>query len=808
MFKNYLKVALHQLRKQKFYSAIKIGGFALGIATCLLMTLYIRHETDFDRFYPHTDRIYRVYTHWHYRGKDDQGVAQQPPMARAFRAQLPEVEAAGRLMPYALFSGAGSNEVRPENKTQDTYEEGFAFMDPSLLDIFQLPMVYGDRSHALVEPNTLVLTKRKADKYFPGVDPVGKLLYLNDDKQHPYKIGGVLADLPANSHLHYDFFLTLTGKELWKDEQSTWMANNYDTYVLLRPGADPKQLDAKMDQVVRSNFYAALTQSGVSNAKEIVDAMKMHLQRVQDIHLDSAIQDGQSHGDRRFIWLFGAIAVFILLLAGINFINLSTARSANRAREVGLRKVVGSRRIGLIQQFLMESLVFSYFAFLLALGLAVLLLPLFNRLAATHLSIPWAEWWLLPALLLAATVIGLLAGLYPSLYLSRFRPVEVLKGRLSRGSHHSSLRSVLVVFQFTTSVILIVATVVIYRQMQFILHKNLGFDKDQVMLIQGTGTLDKQIKPFKNEVLKQQGVSSVSISDFLPVTGGKRNMNTFYIAGREKMDVGVGAQSWWVDPDYCKTMGIRLVAGRMFSYDIASDSTGVVVNETMVKKMGLKDPIGKVISAGWNQHIIGVVADFNFESVKEELRGLVLHRGDWATVIAVKTNTRDMASVIRRVGAVWKSFMPQQEMRYTFLDDSYAQMYADVKRMGDIFTSFSFLAVVIACLGLFGLSAFMAEQRAKELGIRKVLGASVRQLTGLLSGDFLRLVLISIFIASPIAWWGMHKWLQDYAAAYRIEIGRWVFVAAGAAVILIAALTTGFQALKAAVANPVEALKE
>ena len=805
MFTNYLKIAIRQLRKQKFYSAIKIGGFALGIATCLLMTLYIRSETNFDRFYSNTNRIYRVYTHWHYRGKDDAGVAQQPPMAKAFQDGLPEIEKAGRLMPYALFSGAGSNELRPANKTQNTYEEGFAYMDQSLLDIFELPMIYGDRAHALAEPNTIVLSKRKADKYFPGVDPVGKLLYLNDDKEHPYTIGGVIADLPANSHLRYDFLLTLTGKELWKNEQTTWMANNYDTYVLLRPGTDPQQLDAKMDKIVKTNFFAALSQSGVSNAKEIVDAENMHLQRVQDIHLSPRIDDGQSHGDMRFIWLFGAVAIFILALACINFINLSTARSANRAREVGLRKVVGSLRSGLIQQFLLESLVLSYFAFLIALGLALGLLPFFNRLAGTQLVIPWTQWWLLPVLFLGATVIGVLAGLYPSFYLSRFRPVDVLKGRLSRGSRHSSLRNVLVVFQFTTSVILIVATVVIYRQMQFIMNKNLGFDKDQVMLIQGTGTLDKKLKPFKNELLKLQGVSSVSISDFLPTTGGKRNMNTFYIAGREKMDAGIGAQSWWVDPDYCQTMGIQLKAGRMYSYDIASDSTAVVVNETMVKKLGFKDPLGKEISAGWKQHIIGVVADFNFESVKEEVGPIVLHRGDWATVVAVKTKAKDIASVIRQVGGVWKSFVPQQELRYAFLDESFARMYGDVKRMGDIFTSFALLAVIIACLGLFGLSAFMAEQRAKELGIRKVLGASVGQLAGLLSKDFLKLVFISIFIASPIAWWGMHKWLQDYV--YRIDIGIWVFAAAGAIVVLIALLTISFQSLKPATANPVDSLK-
>lgn len=809
MFKNYLKIAIRQLRKQRFYSAIKIGGFALGIATVLLMTLYIRSETNFDRFYANTDRLYRVYTHWHYRGKDGASCAQQALLAKTFEQGIPEIATAGRLMPYALFDGAGSNQVRPENKTQDTYEEGFAYMDQSLLDMFALPMVYGDRAHALADPYTIAISRRKAEKYFPGVDPVGKLLYLNDNKEHPYKIGGVFADLPANSHLHYDFFLTLTGKELWKGEQTTWMASNYLTYVLLKPGADPGRLDAKMDKIVKTGFFQALTQSGVSNAKEIVDAAAFHLQRVQDIHLDAAIDDGLSHSDKRFIWLFGAVAVFILALACINFINLSTARSANRAREVGLRKVVGSLRSGLIQQFLVESLVLSYFSFLLALGLAVVLLPVFNRLAGTQLMIPWTQWWLLPALLVGATFVGVLAGLYPSFYLSRFRPVEVLKGRLSGGSHHSGLRSALVVFQFTTSVILIVATVVVYRQMQFIMNRKMGFDKDQVMLVQGTGVLDnKKLKSFKSELLKLQGVSSVSVSDFLPVTGGKRNMNIFYIGGREKIDAGIGAQSWWVDPDYLTTMGIRMKAGRMFAYDVASDSTGVVVNEALVKKMGLKDPIGKVINAGWDQHIIGVVADFNFESVKQEVGPLVLHRGEWSTVVAVKAKQGSIAPVIKQVGGIWKSFVPQQELRYTFLDEGFALMYTDVKRMGDIFSSFALLAVMIACLGLFGLSAFMAEQRAKELGIRKVLGATVGQLAGLLSKDFLKLVLIAIFIASPIAWWGMHKWLQDYNEAYRISIGIGVFAAAGGIVVGIALLTISFQSLRAAVANPVNALKE
>ena len=809
MFKNYFKVALRQLKKQGFYSVVKIGGFALGIATCLLISLYIRSELSYDRDYAHGDRLYRViqaYT------RDDgtigKGPAMPPAYAAAIKAEVPGTELAGRIMPYPLFDGAGSNEVRPGNKTQNIYEEGFTYADQSMLDMFQFPMVYGDRAHALTEPGSIVISKRKADKYFPNQDPVGKVLYLNNDKDHPHKIGGVMQDPPVNTHLQYDFLLSLAGHELWNGEQTTWLADNYDTYVLLKPGVDPVKEETQLQKVFAKYSIPAFAQSGTKDPEAIMARCHFSLQPVKDIHLlSNDIRDSLSHGDIRFIWLFGAVGVFILMLACINFINLSTARSANRAKEVGLRKVVGSQRLRLIQQFLTESLVLSYFSFVLALLLAWLLLPLFNRMTATTLSFPWTEWWLLPVMLLAATVIGVLAGVYPALYLSRFRPIDVLKGQVSRGSRHSGLRSVLVVFQFTTSMILIIATFVVYRQMKYIMNQDLGFNKDQVMLIQGTNTLDKQMPTFKTELLKVPGVKNATISDFLPVTGGKRNMNSFYKAGRGKLDPRIAAQSWWVDPDYIATMGIRLVKGRSFSWNIASDSSAVVISEKMAARLGFKDPIDQQIDYGgdFKMHIIGVVADFNYESIKDPIEPLVLHRGGWATVIAVKADTRDMAGLIRNVSTLWKSFSPQQEIRYTFMDESFARMYADVQRTQSIFTSLAVLAIVIACLGLFALSAFMAEQRRKEIGIRKVLGATVSQLTGLLSKDFLRLVLVSIFIASPIAYWSMHKWLQDYV--YRVDIGIGVFLLAGGLIVAIALMTISFQAIRAAVANPTNSLR-
>jgi putative ABC transport system permease protein len=409
-------------------------------------------------------------------------------------------------------------------------------------------MVYGDRTKALMQPQTLILSKSKADKFYPGQDPVGRQIILNDDKDHPWTIGGVMQDPPEHTHLQFDYYLSLTGHELWKGEQQSWMAGNYDVYMLLRPDADANKLASQVTLIEKKYWIPEMQQNGVPDATHILDNLGFILQPVSDIHLAADIQDNMAHVDRKYLWLFGAIGIFVLLLASINFVNLSTARSANRAKEVGLRKVVGSDRRGLIRQFLLESIVTSGFAFLLAIGLAALLLPLFNKLAGTSMHFPWTAWWLAPGVIAASVVIGVIAGLYPAFYLSAFRPVQVLKGTpgssVSRGARHSGLRSGLVVFQFTTSVVLIIATIVVYGQMHFILNSKMGFNKDQVMLIQGTGTLGGQLPSFKNELLKLSGVQAVTNSDFLPISGGKRNGNTMYRAGREKQDPGTMVQLW------------------------------------------------------------------------------------------------------------------------------------------------------------------------------------------------------------------------------------------------------------------------
>lgn len=810
MLRNYFIVALRQLKKQRMYSAIKIGGFALSIAACLLIGLFIRQELSYDKSYPEGDRLYRCYGAFDYNEIHEKGSAMPPPTAQVIRKDFPEVEASGRLMASSLFEGAGSNQVSTEQRQESTYDEGFSYLDQSMLDMLQLPMVYGNRSTALAEPNTIVLTRRKAEKYFPGENPIGKMIFLNNDKTKPYKVGGVIENNPANSHLQYDFYLTLTGKELWPGEQESWNSSNYDVYLKLKPGVDPKVFEKKVTADIIDNYVLPnMLKSGQADAEKLARAGRLILQPISEVHLYSnGIQDGFNHGDIRFVWLFGAIACFILVLACINFINLSTAKSANRAKEVGLRKVVGSQRESLMFQFLTESVLYSLLSFVLAIILALLLLPYFNQLSGKNLTMPWNDWWFIPLLLGGALLVGIAAGLYPSLYLSSFKPVAVLKGEISRGAKGSLLRNSLVIFQFTTSIILIIGTIVIYRQMDHIMNAKLGFDKDQVLLLESTHTLGDQVKSFKNELKKIPQVKNASISDFLPVSGSKRNGNSMFNEGKTTEEMGASAQVWIVDDDYLPTMGMQLVSGRNLSFDFASDSMGAVINQTMAAGLGIKEAKDQRITNGWETfHVVGIVKDFNFESVKTKVSPLMFRLGNSTSVVSVKIKPDQVNTAMAAITATWKKFAPNQTIRYTFLDEQFARMYEDVLRMQKIFTSFSILAIFIACLGLFALSAFMAEQRKREIGIRKVLGASVGQVTTLLSTEFVRLVLIALVIACPVAWWAMNNWLEDFSSAYRISITWWMFGIAGLLVISIAIITVSFQSIQAALKNPVNTLR-
>ncbi len=805
MFQNYFKIGWRNLSKQKMYSSIKIGGFAMGIAACFLITLFIMDELRYDLHYRDGNRIYRVVGVLNDNGTVHKDTWFAAPFAKVLKEDYPEIESTGRINSSELF-GAGSNEIRPADKLENSYEEGFAFVDQDLLNILELPMVHGDPEHALDAPNSIVITKRKADKYFPNENPVGKLMIINDDERNPFTIGGVLGDLPATSHFQFDFLMTLTGREFWPGEQTYWRASNYHTYVKLAEGVDPQELQRKATKgTIEKHFLPAMIEAGMADAEKMMKNAHLEFQPVRDIHLTTDVRDGMIHGDKRLIWLFGGVAVFILLIACINFVNLSTARSANRAKEVGLRKVVGSVRGGIIQQFLSESLLFSSFSFALGILGAWLLLPYFNAVAGKELLFPWKEWWLFPALGGSAIAVGMLAGIYPSFYLSSFRPIDVLKGKLSKGSKHSGARSALVVFQFTTSIILIIGTFVIYRQMEFMLNTKVGYEKDQVLLIQGSNTLGNQIISFKDELLRLSQVRHVSISDYLPVRGTKRNGNGFWKEGKINEDREVIGQMWIVDGDYVKTMGMKIVEGRDFNTQMATDTLGVIVNQAMVRELGLTDPVGKVITNGESMPVIGVVEDFHFETMKENIRPLAMRLGISPSIVSIKVSASEMADVITSITKVWKRFSPNQPFRYTFLDESYARMYEDVQRTGRIFTSFAVLAIVVACLGLFALSAFMVEQRTKELSIRLILGASPNSIFRLLSGNFVWLVTISFLVAAPVAWLLMNKWLDDYV--YKIDLTWDVFILSGLISMLIALITISYQAVKAAMTNPASTLR-
>jgi putative ABC transport system permease protein len=807
MIRNYLIIAWRQVRKEKMYAAIKVGGFALGIAACLLIGLFIRDEMGHDRTYPDADRIYRLVGDGQfYTGHD-----WPAPMSIAVQNDYPEVEHSGRFMGNSLLGHAGSLQVRRSDRTQNTYESGFIYADQPFLDALQLPMESGDGKTALKNPLTMVISKTMADKYFPGQNPIGQVMYLDEDKDHPYHISAVMADIPKSSHLHdFRFLLTLAGAEFWNGEQNDWFAGNYRVYIKLKAGTNVAAFEKKLTATLPKKYLEpTFARNGLKDPEKEARRVSFHLQPVKDVNLYSyQYPDGFAHSDARFIMLFGAIALFILIIACINFINLSTAKSANRAKEVGLRKVLGSYRNSLIYQFLTESIIYSLFSFILGLLLAWLGLPLFNGLTSKSLRMPWGEWWLAPCMLGSALVVGMIAGLYPAFYLSRFRPAQVLKGSIASGSKNPLLRNSLVVFQFATSIILMIGTIVIYSQTHFILNRKIGFDKDQVMVLRGTNTLgDPKVRTFKNELAKIASVKSVSISDYLPIDNTKHNSNTFFNEGREKTDPGVSGQFWQVDDTYLPTMGIKLAEGRNFSYNMASDTGGgvVIINQIMAQSLHLEHPIGKRISNGGVFTIIGVAEDFNFTSLRYKIEPLVLHFGISPSMMTVKFSGSNVQNTVADVTALWRKFSPNQPIRYSFMDEEFASMYADVVQMGSILTSFAVLAIIIACLGLFALSAFMAEQRRKEIGIRKVLGASTQGITTLLSTDFVKLVLVAIFIASPIAWLVMNKWLQNFT--YKISIDWWMFVAGGLGAILIALITVSFQSVKAALANPVKSLR-
>ncbi|MER3319546.1 MAG: FtsX-like permease family protein [Allomuricauda sp.] len=803
MFKNHLNIAWRTIKKDKLFTFIKIGGFAVGIAACLLIALFIRNEISYDQHYTKKNQIYRVVMQGVLQGEVMKSTHFQLPFADALQSDFPEISKAGKVNTIEIF-GAGKRGFRLNGKQQNTFEENFILADQEAFDILEVNLAQGNPETALTEPKSIVLSKSKADKYFPNGNALQQTIFLDNDAKTPYTVTGVMEDVPENSHLYFDFMLPV------EDNYGSWTNQNYFTYVLVNPNTNIQELEQKMSLIVEKYIIPAQIKRGRSaDFIDVLRTIEYKLQPVTDIYLRSDIkmQDGLKHGDIKFIWLFAAIAAFVLLLAIINFINLSTAKSANRAKEVGLRKTIGAFRNNLVNQFLTESVIFSIISFVLGIALAWALLPAFNQIASKNIELPWSTWWFLPALLIAALLIGVLAGLYPAFYLSAFRPVNVLKGTLSIGSKSGRLRSGLVVFQFTTSVILIIGTLIIYRQMDFIISKELGYDKERVVVLEGTNILGNKIESFKEQLSSLSQVKNVTSTNYLPVDGGSRNGNTFMIEGQDDGGRGIPAQIWRVDYDYIKTLGIQLTKGRDFSKKFAYDSiSSIVINTKMASNLGLKDPIGKKLdNGGQTFEIIGVIENFHFKSLKEDISALSLVIGKDLGAVSIKLGKGNPSDALASIEKVWDRNIPNQALSYTFLEQEFAQMHADVQRMGKIFNSFALFAILVACLGLFALSAFMVEQRRKEISIRRVLGAPFKNIYQLLTLDFLKLIVISICIAIPIGWYLMNRWLEDFA--YRITIGWETFLTAGFIALAIAVLTISYQSIGAALLQPTKGLR-
>jgi putative ABC transport system permease protein len=654
-------------------------------------------------------------------------------------------------------------------------------------------MLQGDPKTALTEPHTMVISQAIALKYFNTTNAVGKTLFLVTDSTM-YKVTGVIEEMPAQSHFKADLFIAMG-----PNHDNSWAHFNTNTYILLKQGSDRKKLESKFAALIRRNETTPAFDYNKFEAKG--NYIRLNLTPLKEIHLHSNRQRELGiNGNVQYIYIFSAIAIFILILACINFMNLSTARSANRAREVGVRKVLGSSRKYLIAQFLSESIMVTLAATIIAVFAAWAILPLFNQIAGKSLAITAHTFtWLLPAMLIIIIVVGVLAGSYPAFFLSAFQPIHVLKGKLSTGFKGGFLRSFLVVFQFSISIFLIVGTIVIYNQLTYIRNKDLGFNRSQVLIIKNANAGDPKI--LKQQVKEIPGILDATLTHYLP-TSNLSALN-YVSSGSSK---NIETQFWPVDADYISTMGMKVIRGRNFNEQFLSDSSSVIINETMAKMIGYKgDPAAK-IKDGKDYKIIGVVKDFNFNSLRDNITPVMLvMKDDWMASLSVRLNTANLPALMQQVQNKWKALQPNLQFEYSFMDEDFNALYNNEQRMGKIFIIFTTLAIIIACLGLFGLAAYAAEQRNREIGIRKVLGAEVGAIVAMLSKDFIKPVFISIIIASPLAWLIMQKWLEGFA--YRQNFQWWVIAVTGLGALAIAFITVSYQSIRAALVNPVDSLR-
>ncbi len=809
MLRNYLLTAWRAMRRQRLYTAINLGGLTLGIAAFLCIYLYVRDELTYDQHHQQAPQLYRI----HFQGAMGNQAFHVPqvaaPTAAALVQDYPEVLNAARLRTL------GPQTIQVD-ETHSYKEKDAAFADNSLFELFTIPVVAGSATEALTAPHTAALSLSAAEKYYgPGnaAQAVGQTINIGET---PYLINAVFEDMPGPSHFHFKLLMSMAS--LPESKQPIWTSNNFYTYVLLKAGASRAALEAQFPAMLKKYMGPEIEKfMGVDFDQFMAAGNHAHyyLMPLTDIHLASDTKNEiERNGSMQYVTIFSLIGLFIIGLACINFMNMATARSAGRAKEVGVRKVMGAVRHQLVRQFLAEALLLTTVAAVLALLMVYFALPWFNVLTNKAIG---TEALVAPATLaVLATVLvvtGLAAGSYPAFFLSSFRPVKVLKGTFAVGHKGTWLRNALVVFQFAITITLIIGTLVVFQQLQYIQNKNLGFNKSQVLILNDAYNLGNNLQPFKAHMLAQPGVTAATVSSFLPVPSAY-NQTTYFEGQQPGKDNTLMVNSWEVDEAYVPTMGMQLAAGTGFSGNSRQDSATCLVNQTLVKAFGWANPLGRKIShfgsaqskSVYSYTVVGVVKDFHYETMRNSISPLVMLPGTSSSYLCLRTNAADIPALVATMEQQWAQLAGGQPFNYTFLDQAFAKMYTAEQRVGQLALVASVLSVVIACLGLLGLAAFMAEQRTKEIGIRRVLGATVGQMVLMLSRKTLLLVAMAFVPAAPLAWYLMQQWLQGFQ--YRIVPGWWVFAAAGCGALLLAWATMGWQAFRAARTNPARTLRD
>ncbi len=790
MFKNYLKIALRTIRIRKGYSFINITGLAIGIACCTLILLWVNAELSYDRFHKNADHIYRVNATNETTAQIFNQWQMPAPLSPALKEEIPDVRLSTRYLEIG-----GEWLVRYGDRT--FIEPEISFVDPDLFQMFTFPAVEGNLEDALSDPYSVVVTQKIAEKYFPDEDPIGKILHVEGTLD--FTVKAVIRNIPRSSHLQFDFLVPfILLKEIATEHEilEEWNIHNNETYVLLQDKSSAPDVNQKI---------AHFCDKHLEKQRLVLYLQPLRKIRLFSRNIHGPITDGK--GDITYVYVFSLIAVFILITACINFMNLTTARSTMRAKEVNLRKVIGAHRSKIIRQFFGESLLMSFISLGLAIVLVELLLPVFTRVSGTQVSLSYGRNIDMPIAIVAiALFTGILSGSYPALYLSSFQPAKVMKGIFFLGSQGASFRKILVIVQFSISILLIICTVIISDQIVFMKNKKLGFEKEHLFIVRTRGDLRHNYESAKNEMLKNPEILAVTQTSIIPTRGASYSGPVTDWVGK-KPDENIQWYMIAVGYDYLETLNIEIAQGRFFSKEFAVDPSSVVVNERAANSMGKGSPLGRQFTFwGKKYRIMGVVKDYHFSPMQFSLKPLILaYMPEDFRYFVIKIDSKRISAAIASIERVCKKFAPEYPFEYRFLDEEYDAMYRTEQRVGTIFRSFAILAIVISCLGLFGLASFLAEQRTKEIGIRKVLGASVNEIVLLLSKEFTKWVVVANLIAWPIAYYAMNRWLKGFA--HRISIGMGPFVAAALLAVVIALLTVIYQAVKAALTDPAEALR-